>query len=200
MLVRADGDTAAEVADDEVHVLILLAELGGRLAADGLVVERVELAQAAELGKAGVVRDLRHLIDAHGVDEEGGDADHVADLSGEVGTEVGGVLTVGSGLHIVHDLVIDGIGAGGDGAVQAAAAADRVEIAQLEARLGDGIQNSLFAVVRLVDDLVELIQLLRGVIQTELEQLLILLKDRNFGRGCAGIDNQNLHRASPFFL
>ena len=23
--------------------------------------------------------------------------------------------------------------------------------------------------------------------------------DRNFGRGCAGIDNQNLHRASPFF-
>lgn len=109
--MRADGDTAAEVADDEVHVLILLAELGGRLAADGLVVERVELAQTAELGKAGVVRDLRHLIDAHGVDEEGGDADHVADLSGEVGTEVGGVLTVGSGLHIVHDLVVDGIGA-----------------------------------------------------------------------------------------
>ena len=81
VLVRADGDTAAEVADDEVHVLILLTELVGRLAADGLVVERVELAQAAELGKAGVVRDLRHLIDAHGVDEEGGDADHVADLS-----------------------------------------------------------------------------------------------------------------------
>ena len=38
------------------------------------------------------------------------------------------------------------------GAVQAAAAAHRVKVLQLEAGLGDGVQNGILSVVRLVDD------------------------------------------------
>ena len=60
--MRAHADAAAQVADDEVHVLILFAQFLGSLAAHGLVVQGVELAQTAELGKAGVVRHLGHLV------------------------------------------------------------------------------------------------------------------------------------------
>ena len=154
-----------------------------------LTIQGVELAQAAELGKAGVMGHLGHLVHADGIHEEGGDAHHVAQLLGEIRTQIGGVLAVGGGLHVVHDLIIDGVGAGGDGAVQAAAAAHRVEVRQLVAGGGDGVQNSGLAVVRLVDDAVELVQLLGGVVDAQLVQLLLLLEHRDLRAGGAGIDD-----------
>lgn len=111
VLVGTHADAAAQVADDEVHVLILFAQFLGSLAAHGLVVQGVELAQTAELGKAGVVRHLGHLVHADRVHKEGGNAHHVAQLSGQVSAQVGGMLAVGCGLYVGHDLVVDGVGA-----------------------------------------------------------------------------------------
>ena len=99
------------------------------------------------------------------------------------------MLAIGRRLHVVHDLVIDGVGAGGDGAVQAAAAAHRVKVRQLVAGGGDGVQNGGLAVVRLIDDAVELIQLLGGVVKPQLVELLLLVEHRDLRAGSAGVDN-----------
>ena len=189
MLVGAHTDAAAQVAHDEVYVLIGTTQLLRGLAADRLMVQRVEQAPTAELGKAGVVGHLGHLIHADGVHEEGGDAHGVAQLLGQVRTQVGGVLAVGGGLHVAHDAVVDGVGAGGDGAVQAAAAAHGIEVRQLVAGVGDGAENGLAAVVRLVDDPLEPVQLLRGVVDGQLVELLLVLEHRDLGGGGAGVDD-----------
>ena len=198
MLVGTHADAAAQVADDEVHVLILFAQLLGGLAAHGLVVQGVELAQTAEFGKAGVVRHLGHLVHADRVHKEGGNAHHVAQLTGQVSAQVGGMLTVGRGLYVGHDLVVDGVGAGGNGPVQTAAAADGGKVGQLITGLGDGLENGLLAVVRLVDDPGEAVQLLGGVVDGHFEELFLVLEHRDLGGGCAGVDDQQLHSLSPF--
>ena len=193
MLVRSHADAAAQMADDQIHVLVLLAQLLGGLAPHGLVVQRVELAQAAELGKAGVMGDFGHLVHADGIHEEGGDAHHVAQLARQIRAQIGGMLAVGRGLHVGHDPVVDGVGAGGDGAVQTAPAAHGGEVGQLIARLGDGLENGLLTVIGLIDDAGELIQLLGGVIDRYLEQLLLVLEYRDLGGGSAGVNDQQLH-------
>ena len=193
MLVGTHADAAAQMTYDQVHVLVLLAQLLGGLAPHGLVVQRVELAQAAELGKAGIVGDLGHLVHADGIHEEGGDAHHVAQLPRQIRAQIGGMLAIGRGLHVRHDPVVDGVGAGGDGAVQTAPAAHGGEVGQLIARLGDGLENGLLAVIRLIDDAGELIQLLGGVIDRDLEQLLLVLEYRDLGGGSAGVNDQQLH-------
>ena len=193
MLMRAHADAAAQMAHDQVHVLISLAQLLGRPAPHSLVVQRVELAQAAELGKAGVVGHLRHLVHAHRVNEERRDAHHVAQLLGQIRAQIGRMLAVGRGLHVGHDLVVHGIRTAGDGPVQPAPPAHGGEVAQLIARLGDGLQNGLLAVVRLVDDPGELIQLLGGVVDRDLEKLLLVLEHRDLGGRSAGVDDQKFH-------
>ena len=198
MLVGTHADAAAQVADDEVHVLILFAQLLGGLAAHGLVVQGVELAQTAEFGKAGVVRHLGHLVHADRVHKEGGNAHHVAQLARQIRAQIGGMLAVGCGLYVGHDLVVDGVGAGGNGPVQTAAAAHRVEVRQAEAALRHGVQNGLLAVIRLVDDPGEAVQLLGGVVDGHFEELFLVLEHRDLGGGCAGVDDQQLHSLSPF--
>ena len=111
---------------------------------------------------------LGHLVHADRVNEEGGDAHHVAQLLGQIRAQIGRMLAVGSRLHVVHDPVVDGVGAGGNGAVQTAASAHRVKVRQLVPGGGDGVQNGGLAVVRLIDDAVELVQLLGRVVDAQL--------------------------------
>ena len=193
MLMGAHADTAAQMAHDQVHVLISLAQLLGRPAPHSLVVQRVELTQAAELGKAGVMGHLRHLVHAHRVNEERRNAHHVAQLLGQVRAQVGRMFAVGRGLHVGHDLVVDGVRTAGDGPVQPAPPAHGGKVAQLIARLADGLQNGLLAVARLVDDPGELIQLLCGMVDGDLEKLLLVLKHRDLGGCRAGVDDQKFH-------
>ena len=91
--------------------------------------------------------------------------------------------------HVVHDPVVDGVGAGGDGPVQAAPAAHRVEVRQAEAALRHGVQNGLLAVIRLVDDPVEAVQLLGGVVHGGLINLRLLVENGHLGAGGAGVDD-----------
>ena len=188
-MVGRHGHAAAQVADDQVRLLIGLAQGRRRPASDGLLVQGVELAQAAEGGKARVVGHLRQLIHAHRVHEKGGNAHHVADAPGQIRPQVGGMLAIGGGLHVVHDPVVDGVGAGGDGPVQAAPAAHRVEVRQAEAALRHGVQNGLLAVIRLVDDPVEAVQLLGGVVHGGLINLRLLVENGHLGAGGAGVDD-----------
>ena len=107
------------------------------------------------------------------------------------------MLAVGRGLHIVHHLVVDGVGAAGDGTVQTAAAAHRVKVLQLITGLGDSVQDGGLAVVRLVDDPLELIQLFGGVVNAQLEKLLVFIEHGDFGAGGAGVDDKDLHMGVP---
>ena len=141
--------------------------------------------------------DLGHFIHAHGVHEEGGNTHHIAQLLGQIRAQIGGMLAIRRSLHIVHHLVVDGIGAAGDGTVQTAAAAHRVKVLQLIASLGDGVQDGVLAVVRLVDDPLELIQLLGGVVNAQLIELLVLLEHSDLGAGGAGVDDKDLHMGVP---
>ena len=110
------------------------------------------------------------------------------------------MLAVGRGLHIVHHLIVDGVGAAGNGAGQSAAPAHRVKVLQLVAGLGDGAEDGVLAVVRLVDDPLEPVQLLGGVVDAQLEQLLLLLEHRDLRAGGAGVDDKDLHVGLPLFL
>ena len=87
------GHAAAQMTDDKVDLLIGSAQRRRSLPADGLLVQGVELAQAAEIGKARVVGHVRHLVHAHRIHEKGGDAHHVADAPGQIRPQVGGVST-----------------------------------------------------------------------------------------------------------
>lgn len=164
VVVGRHGHAASQMTDDKVDLLIGSAQRRRSLPADGLLVQGVELAQAAEIGKARVVGHVRHLVHAHRIHEKGGDAHHVADAPGQIRPQVGGVLAVGRGLHVVHDPVVDGVGAGGDGPVQAAPAAHGGKVRQPKVALCHGVQNGLLAEVRLVNDPVEPVQLLGRVV------------------------------------
>ena len=197
VVVGRHGHAAAQMTDDKVDLLIGSAQRRRSLPADGLLVQGVELAQAAEIGKARVVGHVRHLVHAHRIHEKGGDAHHVADAPGQIRPQVGGVLAVGRGLHVVHDPVVDGVGAGGDGPVQAAPAAHGGKVRQPKAALRHGVQNGLLAEVRLVNDPVEPVQLLGRVVDALFEQLLLLVENGDLGAGSAGVDDQYLHRRAP---
>ena len=107
------------------------------------------------------------------------------------------MLAVGGLLHILHHPVTDGVGAGGDRAVQAATATHGIEILQAEAALRHRLQHSPLAELRLIDDPVEALQLLSRVDDALFQKLPFLLKHRYLGGGSAGIDDQYLH---PFPL
>ena len=103
------------------------------------------------------------------------------------------MLAVGRRLHICHHLVVDSISAGGDGTVQAAAAAYGIKVRKLEACFGNSRQNRVLAVIRLVDDLLKLVQFLRGMVNAQFEKLLVFLKNSNLCGSGAGIDDQHFH-------
>ena len=107
------------------------------------------------------------------------------------------MLPVGRLLHVTHNGVADGVGAGGNGTVQAAPTAHGVKIGQPVAALRHRVQNRLPAVVRLVDDPLKPIQLLRGVVDALFEHLLILVEHGDLRGRCTGVNDQNLH---PFLL
>ena len=197
MVMGRHGHATAQMADDEPSLLVGLAQLAGRLAAHGLLVQGVELAQPPELRKAGDMGHLRHLVHAHRVHEKGRDTDQITNAPGQICPQIGGMLAVGSLLHILHHPVADGVGAGGDRAVQAATAAHGIEILQAEAPLRPRLQHSPLAELRLIDDPVEALQLLSRVDDALFQKLPFLLKHRHLGGGGAGIDDQYLH---PFPL
>ena len=192
LFVSGHGYAAAQMTDHQVGLLVFLAQETGGLAANGLLIQGVELTQAAEGRKARVVGHLGHLVHTDGVHKKGGDAHHVADAAGQVSAQVRGVLAIGGLLHIPHHRVADGVGAGGDGPIQPAPAADGVKIREAEAALGHSVQNGLLPEVGLVDDPVEPVQLLGGVVDAFFEDLIVLVEHGDLGGGGAGVDDKNL--------
>ena len=193
LFVSSHGHAAAQMTDHQVGLLVFLAQETGGLAADGLLIQGVELAQAAEGRKARVVGHLGHLVHADGIHKKGGNAHHVADAAGQIRPQVRRMLAVGSLLHIPHDGVADSVGAGGNGPVQAAPTAHGVKVAQLIAALRHRVQNGLLPVVRLVDDPVEPVQLLGGMVDALFEHLLVFVEHGDLCGSRTGIDNENLH-------
>ena len=196
--VGADGNAAAHVADDEVQLLIFLALLLGKALGNGLLVQGVENADTLEQGMTGIARHISHLIDDHGVNDVGGDAQLVADLAGDQTAQVGGVLSLHADGAVLDHVVVDGVCTAADGTQQTAAAGDGGEGAGVEALLAQRLHHQITAPVLLGGDGVELGDILRAVAQGLVEKQLLILIDTDLGRGGAGIDNENSVRHDSF--
>ena len=125
--MRADGDAAAHVGNDEVERVIGLSDVLGVALGDGLLVERVEDGAAREVRMAGQVRDVGHFVDHGRVNDERGLSDLLADLRGKDAAEVADVRAEAALAQVAQHLVVDGVGSAGDRMHQTAAADHGVE-------------------------------------------------------------------------
>ena len=91
MAVHTGGDAAAEVRDDEIQLLIVLAVLTRIAQGHGAAVEHVAEAAALNIDKAGDLGNVRQLARRHSVVDIGGDAERRSDLAGQQAAKVRGV-------------------------------------------------------------------------------------------------------------
>ena len=193
------ADAAPQMTHNQIDILIGSAQLRGRLSADGFMVQGVELAYAAEPGKAGIVRHLRHLVHTDGIHKKSRDSRHCAQFSGQIGTQIGWMLAIWRRFHVMHHPFIHGVCTRWNGTIQAAPTAHRVKIPHIIAGSSNSVENRRLSILRLIDHMGESIQLFRRMIDAHLEELLLLLKDGHLCAGGSGIDNQYFHGGSSLF-
>ena len=111
----ADGTAAAHVNDDQTELFIGNARFLGISSCYSLLVERVEDASSGKLRAAGISGYGLQLVHHNGVNDEGRNADGIADLSGEDAAQVGSVLALIADFKVVKQLVAHLIGAARDG-------------------------------------------------------------------------------------
>ena len=85
--VHTGGDAAAEVRDDEIQLLIVLAVLTRIAQGHGAAVEHMAEAAALNIDKAGDLGNVRQLARRHGVVDIGGNAERRGDLAGQQAAE-----------------------------------------------------------------------------------------------------------------
>ena len=91
---------------DDVHVLILAAEVFGQLTGDDLLVQGMEDGNAREERVTRVACHFVHLVDHDGVGDVGLHADFLGDVVGNQATEVGSVLAaIAIGKVLDHKVV-----------------------------------------------------------------------------------------------
>ena len=135
MVVGCDGDTAAQMGDDEPQGVIGLSQLLRGLAGGAFLVQRVEKALPLHSGAAGDTRQVRQLVHADRVDEKRRQPCRAGQPVGQDDAEICRVLPVGRMVNIRQDPVGDPVGPGGDMAQQPAPGADGVKLLQAEAAL-----------------------------------------------------------------
>ncbi|CDB86847.1 unknown [Firmicutes bacterium CAG:170] len=191
--MRGDGNAAAEVQDDQIHVLVGFAKGLCRFARDGFLVERVEEALALDALEAGDAGKLRQLVNTDRIDEEGGNAQRIRQLSGNVRAKIGGVLAV-EGMQDVFDHAVGHqIGAGRNMAEQSAAAADGVQRRERNAALVQRLENERLAIGHLIGDVLEMGEILRRVLDGAAENFVFSVENSDLCGGRAGVDNKNFH-------
>ena len=181
--VGRDRDTAADVADDKVHLLVLFAECLGVADADFLLVQGVDTALAVDTLQAGDTGNVDELIDIRRVDDERLAAVLLGKGAGKLCAQHGRVLDREACVGVLIQLIVDRVGAAR--AVDKAAAAPNESIYAFQrlARLGHCVQDHLFAVGDLVVDLGEFFQFLGVVGDVLAEHLVITHEHGDLGGG-----------------
>ena len=188
------------MADDQVQILVVLAVLLGEALGHGLLVQGVENADALEQGMAGIAGHVGQLVHHHGVDDVGGDAQRIADLAGDDAAQIGGMLALHADGAVVHQIVVDSVGAAADGTQQTAAAGNGRQGVDIEILLPQRLQHQLATPVLLGGDGVELGDILGAVTQGLVKQQSLVLIDTDLGGSGTGIDNKDLERHFLFLL
>lgn len=101
--------------------------------------------------------------------------------------------------HILHHPVVDRIGTAWDGLHQSSPPSHRGERLQSDALLHHRPQDEFLTIGKLIKYLVKRLQILRRMGDIGLEELLLVLKNRDFCRSAARVDDQDLHIFSPRF-
>ncbi len=130
------------------------------------------------------------LINDNRVDDVGGNADGVADLSGKDAAEVRCVISLGRMVQIVQERIRHSVGAAGDRAEKAASSDADVDGGERDVLLLQGIEDQLLSEVLLRIDVSELADLLGGVAQGLVEDLGLVVEDTDLGGGGTGIDDK----------
>ena len=147
---------------------------------------------------AGIAGHVGQLIHHHGVHDEGGDAQLVADLPGDDAAQVGGVLSLNAHGAVADQTVADGVGAAPDRSQQAAAAGDGGQGLHIEALILQGLHHQLAPPVLLGGDGVKLFEFLGAVAQSLVKEQVLVLIDADFGGRGARVDDQNSVRHGNF--
>ena len=152
----------------------------------------MELGAAGHRRVAGEAGHVPQLIHHRGVRHEGGDAQLVADLPGDEGPQVGGVLALGPGHAVAQQGVGGAVGAAADGGQHAAPAADGAEGMGVEALFRQGVQHQAAAPFLLLRDGGKGADLRGGVAQGFVKEQGLVGKHADFGGRGAGIDHKDV--------
>ena len=177
------ADAAAHVGDDEVEILIVLAQLAGIELGSHLLVEAVPdntFAARVEVedGVAADFGELRTLVDDAGVGNIGA---FKANLAGngvaDEGAEVACMLALDAGMALFLHEVVDLVAAALAGTSEAAAAHDDGDFVGADAVAFHHVEDGSLAILELVSYFVEFLNLFDGVAEVFGEDLGLAFVD-----------------------
>ena len=186
MVVGSDGDTATEVADDEVEVLVACAMVLGIAAGNGLLVERMPDAVARQQRRTRNLGLGSQLIDHTRVGHETRATDLLGNLVSDDAALVAGVLVEGLALVLDH-LIIDTEDTRLDRLGKSATADDGVEL-HGKTMLLHLCDDQILAHLILVGDTLILLQLLAGVVDGCFKDQVLVVGNGNLRRSRTRID------------
>ena len=185
--------TATHVHHDKIAVLIGFPQLFRRPPGHALLVEGMEKALAFKGGMAGNAGHRLQLVHRHRVDKIRRHPIAPGELITDEHPQIGGVLSHGRIVHIVHRPLIDLIGARRDVAQKASSSHHSGKIRHTVAGLLHFLQDQLQTVAGLLIHMMERSQILLAVQQRASPFLLLFLEYGQLGGGGPGIDDQNVH-------
>ena len=191
----SNRDTAADVAADEVHVLILLAHGVGVADAVLLLIQGVTLALTEQFVEAADALHIVQLVNIGGIHAEHLAAVDLLHLLGDLRAKGVGVTDGEAGAGMLHELVVGSVDAALEAHQTAAAGGESIHTLQRYAGGIDLSHDGLHTVGQLIGDLLELLQLLGSMVNIGAPNLLIVLKQGDLGAGGTGVDDKDLHQA-----
>ena len=192
MCVRRHGNAAVDVADDQVAVLIALAQAARMPPRRLLEVERMADGRPVHAAHTGHARQVAELIDDRWVHHQHQAAVFIMQHPGHLHTEHGSMVQSAPRLaRVLDELVVDVVHAAEDGITAAAAAHDRIDAVQIDLPVAQEFMDDRHPVIELVVDRRES-QQDGGIVKRILrKQAPVIFKHRELGRGRARIDDKN---------
>ena len=194
VVVSRHTDATTEMADDEVQVFVVLANLLGEAAGDGSLVQGVPDADAVHQWRPADAGVVVQLVDDAGVGDERAAARYrLGYLVGYQTAQVAGMIVHGDArMGVVEHLLVDFVHTTGNGLHQSATTYHGVEL-QGHAHALQLVEHQLLAVVELLNHIVEARQLLVRMADASQHQWLLVFIDGHLGRCGAGVDGKNQH-------
>ena len=190
LAVRADGDAASHVRDDQVQLFVFPTRFAGVPACDGLLVEGVEDRFARQLGQSRNACVGNHLVHHDRIGDIGLDTDLGCDLLCDQSAQIRGVLPPGVE-QVVVQCVVHLVDPALDGMNQPAAADDGREGADVKSAFAQRFEHEVFPPFELVADRRERGDLGGGVVDRQRKDGLRIFVDGDLRGGRARVNSQN---------